>query len=183
MSKKLKRLLKNHKIMKQIRSTLLNETKGLSMKFKVGDRVAVYVGLEPRKTGTIIDIFKETSSYMIEINSESRDSFHEKQCRKLVKKKGSYTTSVTFTAHGLDVIDCLSKKIDLFERNFNDHLEWVKNNIRRQDSFNARFYDFQENVYKRLRDLEAYQSRQINEYLNILKNCRIDYPKGDDENA
>lgn len=65
------------------------------MKFKVGDRVAVYIGLEPRKTGTVIDIFKETGSYMVEINSESRDAFHEKQCRKLVKKEKPYTVSLT----------------------------------------------------------------------------------------
>lgn len=55
-------------------------------KFKVGDRVVMYNGFA-RHTGVINSLVR-SSLYQIKIDStESVMTFHEKQCRKLVKKE------------------------------------------------------------------------------------------------
>lgn len=63
-------------------------------KFKVGDRVATYVGnscgYDLRCKGTVVSIHPENSD-VIKVNyddmPDAADYYHYKQCRKLVKKK------------------------------------------------------------------------------------------------
>lgn len=56
------------------------------MKFKVGDRVAVY-SFNSRLIGTIIELAQNGVLLNVEQKHGSCYWFHSKQCRRLIKKK------------------------------------------------------------------------------------------------